>query len=42
MNPRAIIIGSTVIAFIVICSIVINQDVKKFLNYDTKNEKMNN
>lgn len=41
MNPRSIIIGSTIISFIIICIIVVNQDVKKFLNYDTSNEKMN-
>lgn len=41
MNPRTVIIGGTVISLIVICSIVVNQDVKKFLNYDIANEKMN-
>lgn len=40
MNPRAIIIGSCIVGLIIICSIVVNSDVKKFLNY--KNEKIDN
>jgi MFS family permease len=33
MNPRTLIVGSTILGIIIICSIVINQDVKTFLNY---------
>lgn len=33
MNPRTLIISSTLLGIIIICSIVVNKDVKKFLNY---------
>lgn len=36
MNPRTIIIGSTIIGVIIIYSVVVNEDVKKFLNYETQ------
>ncbi|MGL5346155.1 MAG: MFS transporter [Peptostreptococcaceae bacterium] len=36
MNPRAIIIGSTVVGLFIIYGIVVNPEVKKFLNCDTE------
>lgn len=36
MDPRTIIIGSTIVGVIIICIIVINPEVEKFLNYDVK------
>lgn len=41
MNPRALIVGSTILGIIIIASIVLNQDVKKKLNY-TPEETNNN
>jgi len=34
IGPRTLIIANTIIAILIICSIVINPKVKNFLNYD--------
>jgi MFS family permease len=36
MNPRAVIIGSAIVGLIIVCSIVVNPEVKKFINYEAE------
>lgn len=36
MNPRAVIIGSAILGLIIVCSIVVNPEVKKFINYEAE------
>lgn len=36
MNPRAVIIGSAIVGLIIVCSIVVNSEVKKFINYEAE------
>ncbi|CEH34355.1 MFS transporter [Romboutsia lituseburensis] len=36
MNPRAVIMGSTIVGLIIVCSIVVNPEVKKFINYEAE------
>lgn len=36
MNPRAVIIESAIVGLIIVCSIVVNPEVKKFINYEAE------
>lgn len=36
MNPRAVIIGSAIVGLIIVCSVVVNPEVKKFINYEAE------
>lgn len=36
MNPRAVIIGSAIVGLIIVCSIIVNPEVKKFINYEAE------
>ncbi|WP_270940643.1 MFS transporter [Romboutsia lituseburensis] len=36
MNPRAVIIGSAIVGLIIVCSVVVNPEVKKFINYEVE------
>ena len=41
MDPRLLIMGSTIIGIVIICFIVINPEVKAFFNYDVEEAKNN-